>query len=122
MREYGRRHLPRSSYRAHEFVLDQLSRDYGHVRVLPLKYILVVLQKLDKCAFLFGGEAVADDRRLVFVREIKVGSLSFFGWPHGGSGRCFICGDCEVIPLRCIVVRRWKCYRGPGGEGRLDSP
>ena len=24
MREYGRRHLPRSSYRAHEFVLDQL--------------------------------------------------------------------------------------------------
>jgi hypothetical protein len=66
--------------------------------MLPCQYILVVLQKTDEHVFLFGSEAGADDRRLAFVGEAEVGSLGFFNGPHGGSGRCFIHEDCEVIP------------------------
>jgi hypothetical protein len=80
------------------------------------------LQKLDERAFLFGGEAGTDDRHLAFVGETKVGFLGLFGQSHGGSGRCFIYGDFEAMPRRCVVIHRRKCYRGSGGEGRLDSP
>jgi hypothetical protein len=103
-------------------VIGQLSRDSRHVRGLPREYIPVVLQKLDERAFLFGSEARTDDRRIALVGETKVSSLGFFERPHSGSGRCFVCGDCEVIPWRCIVVHCWKYYRGPSGKGRLDSP
>jgi hypothetical protein len=65
---------------------------------MPHEYIIVVLQKSDERVFLFGGEAGTDDRRLVFIGKTKVGSLGFFDQSQGGSGRCFICGDCEVIP------------------------
>jgi hypothetical protein len=79
-------------------LLGQLSRDSRYVYGLPHQYILVVLQKTYELVFLLGGEAGADDRHLAFVREAKVGSLGFFSRPHGGSGRCFIHWDCEVIP------------------------
>jgi hypothetical protein len=77
---------------------------------------------MDNRAFLFGGEAAADDRRLAFVGEAEVGSLGFFGWAHGGSYRCFIHGNYEVIPWRFIVTRHRRSYRGSCGESRLDSP
>jgi hypothetical protein len=48
--------------------------------------------------FLFGGEAGANDRRLEFVEEAEIGFLGFFNQVHGGTCRCFICWDCEVIP------------------------
>jgi hypothetical protein len=82
------------------FVLGQLSKDSLHVYGLPREYIMVVLQKLDKRAFLFGSEAGTDDHRLALIGETKVSSLGFFGQSHSHSGRCFICGDCEVIPWR----------------------
>jgi hypothetical protein len=68
-----------------QFVLDQLSRNVWHVRGLPREYIPVVLQETDVGIFLFGGKASVDDRRLMFIEEIKVGFLGLFIWPHGGS-------------------------------------
>ena len=53
---------------------------------------------MDNRAFLFGGEAGANDRRLEFVEEAEIGFLGFFNQVHGGTCRCFICWDCEVIP------------------------
>jgi hypothetical protein len=60
------------------FVLGQLSKDSLHAYGLPHEYIMVVLQKLDKRAFLFGSEAGTDDHRLALIGETKVSSLGFF--------------------------------------------
>jgi hypothetical protein len=56
-------------------VLGQLSRDSRHVRRLPCKHVLIVLQKLDECAFLFVVEDGTDDRSLAFIRESKIDPL-----------------------------------------------
>jgi hypothetical protein len=70
-----------------QFVLCQLSGDSRHVHGLPREYILIVLQKTDKCVFLFGGEARTDDRRLAYVGEAEVGFLGFLNRPHGSTSR-----------------------------------
>jgi hypothetical protein len=36
-----------------QFMLGQLSRDSRHIRRFPCEYVSVILQKLDKRAFLF---------------------------------------------------------------------
>jgi hypothetical protein len=79
-------------------VLGQLSWDSRHVCGLSHEHISVVLQKLDGHTFLFGSEAGTDDCSLALIGETKVNPLGFFGQTHSGSGRCFVCGHCEVIP------------------------
>jgi hypothetical protein len=73
-----------------EFVLGQLSRDSRHVRRLPSKHVLVVLQELDERTFLFVIEARADDCGLMFIRESEVDCFSFLSWSHRGRDQCFI--------------------------------
>jgi hypothetical protein len=73
-----------------QFVLDQFSRDSRHIRRLPCEYVLVILQELDECAFLFVVQAGADDGRLAFIREPKVDSFCFLSRPHRGHGFSFI--------------------------------
>jgi hypothetical protein len=73
-----------------QFVLDQFSRDSRHIRRLPCEYVSVILQKLDKRAFLFVVQAGADDGSFVFISEPKVDSLRLLSWPHRGHDLSFI--------------------------------
>jgi hypothetical protein len=95
-----------------QFVLLQFSGDSRHVRGLPHEYIPIVLQKTDKCVFLFGGEARADDHCLAYVGEVEVGFLGFLNRLHGSTGRCFIRWDSKGIPSRCVGARRWGATEG----------
>jgi hypothetical protein len=79
------------------FVLGQLSRDSRHIHRLPCEYVSVILQKLDKRAFLFVILVGADDGSLVFISEPEVDSLGFLSRPHRGHGLSFICRYCEVL-------------------------
>ena len=102
-----------------EFVLGQLSRDYRHVRGLPCKHVTVVLQELDKRAFLFVVEAGTYDCGLAFIRESEVDSFSFFSRLHRGRGQCFIRRDCKTFFRRFVINLCRKGYQGPDGESRL---
>jgi hypothetical protein len=73
-----------------QFVLDQFSRESRHIRRLPCEYVSVILQELDKRAFLFVIQAGADDGSLAFIGEPKVDSLRLLSRPHRGHGLCFI--------------------------------
>jgi hypothetical protein len=80
-----------------ELLLGQLSLDSRHVRRLPCEYVSVVLQKLDKHAFLFVGEARADDHSLALNGEPEVDPLCILSRPHRGRARRFVRGDHEAI-------------------------
>jgi hypothetical protein len=104
-----------------DFVLGQLSWDSWHVHRLSCEHISIVLQELDKRAFLFVIEAGTDDRGLVLIRESEVDSFSFFSWPHRGLGRGFIRRNCKIL-FHCLVINLCgKSYRGPSSERRQNG-
>jgi hypothetical protein len=80
-----------------QFMLDQFSRDSRHIRRLPCEYVSVILQELDKRAFLFVIQAGADDGGLALISEPEVDPFGFFSRPHRGHGLSFICGYREVF-------------------------
>jgi hypothetical protein len=105
----------------YKFVLGQLSQDSRHVHRLPCEHISIVLQELDKRAFLFVVEAGADDCSLAFIRESQIDPFSFFSRPHRGHSQSFIRGDCEVFVHQLAISLCGKSYRGPGSESRLNG-
>jgi hypothetical protein len=104
-----------------EFVFGQFSQDSRHVRRLPCEHVPIVLQELDKRAFLFVVEVGADNCGLALIREPKVDSFSFLDRQHRGRDRCFIQGDRITILHRFIIDLCRKSYRGPDYESRLYS-
>jgi hypothetical protein len=78
-------------------VLGQFSRDSRHIRRLSREYVSVVLQKLDKRAFLFVIQAGTDDSSLALVGEPKIDSLGFFSRPYRGHDLSFIRGYHKVF-------------------------
>jgi hypothetical protein len=104
-----------------EFVLDQLSRDSRHVHRLPCEHVPIVLQELDKRAFLFVVEVGTDDCGLAFIRESKIDPFSFFNRPHRGHGRGFIRRDCEVFFHQLAIDLCGKGYRAPDDESCVNG-
>jgi hypothetical protein len=78
-------------------VLGQFSRDSRHIRRLPREYVSVILQELDKRAFLFVIQAGTDDGCSKLIGEPEVDSLGFFSRPHRGHGLSFIRGYHKVF-------------------------
>jgi hypothetical protein len=74
-----------------QFVLGQFSLDSQYIHRLPCEYVSVILQEMDKHAFLFVVQAGADDGSLVFISEPKVDSFCLLSRSHRGHGLSFIC-------------------------------
>jgi hypothetical protein len=58
-------------------MLNDLSRDPGHIRYIPCKDIKIVPKKSDECEFLFGIQVVVDPELLVRIIGVHYDLLVF---------------------------------------------